>query len=70
MGSSPTILYPLIMLASVLTAVALGRRRDGALGLSRHERTVIRIGAFCGAMIGAKLPFALSDLPGLLSGRV
>lgn len=70
MGSSPTILYPMIMLASVLTAVAIGWRRDGALGLSRHERTVIRIGAFCGAMIGAKLPFALSDLPGLLSGRV
>ena len=31
---------------------------------------MIRLGAFCGAMIGAKLPFALSDLPGLLSGRV
>ena len=70
MGSSPPILYPLIMLASVLTAVALGRGRDRALGLTPHERTVIRLGAFCGAMIGAKLPFALSDLPGLLTGRV
>jgi len=69
-GSSPTILYPLIMLASVLTAIWLGRGSASAMGLSRRERTAIRLGAFCGAMIGAKLPFALGDLPGLLTGRV
>ncbi len=29
----------------------------------------IGLGAFCGAMIGAKLPFVLADWEGLLSGR-
>ena len=69
MGTSPPLAYPLIMLAALLTAVWLGRGRTSALGLSRRERTVIRLGAFCGAMIGAKLPFALADWPGLLTGR-
>ena len=58
------------MLASVATAVWLARGSQEQLGLSRRERTIIRLGAFCGAMIGAKLPFALADWPGLLTGRV
>jgi len=70
LGTAPPLLYPLIMVASVLTAVWLGRGSASALSLSRHERIVIRLGAFCGPMIGAKLPFALSDLTGLLTGRV
>ena len=61
--------YPLIMLASVAVAVALSRRTQSALGLSRRERLGIGLGAFCGAMIGAKLPFVLADWDGLLSGR-
>jgi phosphatidylglycerol:prolipoprotein diacylglycerol transferase len=57
------------MLASVSVAVALSRRRQGALGLRGRERAGIALGAFCGAMIGAKLPFLLSDWEGLASGR-
>ncbi len=62
--------YPLIMLASIGVGVALSRGRQSSLGLSPKQRLAIGLGAFCGAMIGAKLPFALSDWQGLLSGRV
>jgi phosphatidylglycerol:prolipoprotein diacylglycerol transferase len=61
--------YPILMGASIATAVVLGRRSQGALGLTGRERLGIGLGAFCGAMIGAKLPFVLADWPGLLSGR-
>jgi phosphatidylglycerol:prolipoprotein diacylglycerol transferase len=61
--------YPLIMLASVTVAALLSRRGQRSLGLSRRERLGIALGAFCGAMIGAKLPFALADWEGLVSGR-
>ncbi len=57
------------MLASVAVAVILSRRGQAALGLSKRERAGIALGAFCGAMIGAKLPFLLSDWEGLSSGR-
>ena len=57
------------MLASIAVAVILSRRGQTALGLSRRERAGIALGAFCGAMIGAKLPFLLSDWEGLSSGR-
>ena len=36
--------------------------------LARREKFGIGMGAFCGAIIGAKLPFVFSDLDGLLSG--
>ena len=49
--------------------VILSRRTQRGLGLSRRERVGIGLGAFCGAMIGAKLPFLLADWEGLLSGR-
>ncbi len=61
--------YPLIMLASVVVAVVLSRRTQSSLGLGGRERLGIGLGAFCGAMIGAKLPFVLADWVGLLSGR-
>jgi phosphatidylglycerol:prolipoprotein diacylglycerol transferase len=57
------------MLASVAAAVVLSRRGLSALGLSRRERLGVALGAFCGAMIGAKLPFVLADWDGLISGR-
>ncbi len=60
--------YTLIMIAAVATGALLSRRSQRALRLSRREKLGICLGAFCGAMIGAKLPFVLSDLPGLLSG--
>jgi len=62
--------YPLIMLASLAVGVFLSRRTQPALGLSRRERLGVALGAFCGSMIGSKLPFALADWDGLLSGRV
>jgi phosphatidylglycerol---prolipoprotein diacylglyceryl transferase len=61
--------YPLIMLASVAAAVVLSRGGQSALGLSKRERLGVALGAFCGAMIGAKLPFLLTDWEGLVSGR-
>jgi phosphatidylglycerol:prolipoprotein diacylglycerol transferase len=61
--------YPLIMLAAVAVAAVLSRKRQSALGLTARERLGVGLGAFCGAMIGAKLPFVLSDWPGLVSGR-
>ncbi len=61
--------YPALMLASVATAAALSRGAQSGLGLSRSQRLGIALGAFCGAMIGAKLPFVLSDWEGLKSGR-
>jgi phosphatidylglycerol---prolipoprotein diacylglyceryl transferase len=57
------------MIASVTVAVVLSRRGQSALGLSGRERLGIALGAFCGAMIGAKLPFVLADWEGLVSGR-
>jgi phosphatidylglycerol:prolipoprotein diacylglycerol transferase len=57
------------MLASVAVAVILSRRTQSVLGLSSRERLGIGLGAFCGAMIAAKLPFVLADWQGLLSGR-
>ena len=60
--------YTLVMLASVATGFLLSRRTQAALPLSPPKKLGIGLGAFCGAMIGAKLPFVLSDWPGLLSG--
>jgi phosphatidylglycerol:prolipoprotein diacylglycerol transferase len=57
------------MLLSLLTGVLLSRRTMPGLGLRPSERLAIGLGAFCGAMIGAKLPFLLADWEGLLSGR-
>jgi phosphatidylglycerol:prolipoprotein diacylglycerol transferase len=60
--------YTFIMTAAVLTGGLLSRRSRSALQLSRSERLGIAAGAFCGAMLGAKLPFVLSDWNGFLSG--
>jgi phosphatidylglycerol:prolipoprotein diacylglycerol transferase len=58
------------MLASLATAFALRTRTPQPSGLTARERAGIALGAFCGAMIGAKLPFALADWNALLEGRV
>jgi len=50
------------------SAWLISRRTQSGLGLSTGERLGIGLGAFCGAMIGAKLPFVLADWPGLVSG--
>jgi phosphatidylglycerol:prolipoprotein diacylglycerol transferase len=61
-------IYVLIMAAAVLTGIVLARWTQSALPLTRREKLFIGLGAFCGAMIGAKLPFVLADWDGLVSG--
>jgi phosphatidylglycerol:prolipoprotein diacylglycerol transferase len=60
--------YAAIMFLAVATCAALLRRTQRQLPLTAQEKLGIGLGAFCGAMIGAKLPFLLSDWEGLLSG--
>ena len=69
-SSMSTWLYPLIMLAAVAVGVVFLRRGQSRLTLRSSDKAAIGLGAFCGAMIGAKLPFALADWEGLLSGTV
>lgn len=61
-------LYSAVMLLALGVGGVLLRRAQGGLSLAPHERLGVALGAFCGAMIGAKLPFVLADWPGLLSG--
>ncbi|WP_435007814.1 prolipoprotein diacylglyceryl transferase [Tundrisphaera lichenicola] len=68
MGLTVPWIYPWIMLASLATAILLRGRTPQPAGLTARERWGIGLGAFCGAMIGAKLPFALADWEGLVSG--
>jgi phosphatidylglycerol:prolipoprotein diacylglycerol transferase len=60
--------YVLIMTAAFVVGIVLARRTQSPLALTTREKFFIGLGAFCGAMIGAKLPFALSDWDGFLSG--
>ncbi len=63
-------LYPLIMLAALAVGAWSLRRNQSGLRLQASEKAAIGLGAFCGAMIGAKLPFVLNDWEGLRSGAV
>lgn len=58
--STPYI-YPCIMLTALVAGIWLSRRRQASFKLSATEKGGISIGAFCGGMLGAKLPFALAD---------
>lgn len=60
--------YPAIMLSAVAAAWLLSRRRQRGLPLNGGQRLAIALGAFCGAMIAAKLPFVLADWHGFLNG--
>ncbi len=60
--------YPLIMLVALAAGTWLLRRQQQSLPLPAWQKAAIGIGAFCGAMLGAKLPFALSDWESLRSG--
>ena len=61
--------YAAIMLAAWATAFGLLLLTRQPLGVDRRGLAAIALGAFCGGMIGAKLPFVLADWPGFLSGR-
>jgi prolipoprotein diacylglyceryltransferase len=60
--------YPALMGVAITAGALVGRRTQQPLGLSKAERFAIGLGAFCGGMLGAKLPFVLMDWDGLLSG--
>ena len=61
--------YPWVMAASLATGLVLGSRSRRGLPVAPWERLGLAFGAFCGGMIGAKLPFLLADPEGLASGR-
>ncbi|MCA9190517.1 MAG: prolipoprotein diacylglyceryl transferase [Planctomycetales bacterium] len=60
--------YALTMAVALTVCSLLLRLTQRRLQLSGIEKLGIGTGAFCGAMIGAKLPFLLSDWEGLISG--
>jgi phosphatidylglycerol:prolipoprotein diacylglycerol transferase len=60
--------YVLVMAAAIVSGIVLARVTQTALPLTSREKFFIGLGAFCGAMIGAKLPFVLADWDGFLSG--
>jgi phosphatidylglycerol:prolipoprotein diacylglycerol transferase len=61
-------LYTLVMMLAVGVGLFLSRRSRQELALSRQQKWGLALGAFCGAMIGAKLPFVFADWKGLISG--
>ncbi len=61
-------LYTLTMMFAVGTGIYLSRRSQQGLPIAPGDKLAIGLGAFCGAMIGAKLPFVLADWKGMLSG--
>lgn len=60
--------YTAIMIASVCVGGILSRCMQRNLQLTTQQKLGIAVGAFCGAMIGAKLPFVFSDWTGLING--
>ena len=60
--------YTLVMLAAIVVMSLLVRRWQAKLPLAWWQKLAIGIGGFCGAMIGAKLPFVFTDWAGLISG--
>lgn len=54
-----TLAYPLIMFAAIASGAVLLKLTQRSLPLDWEDKLAIGIGAFCGAMLGAKLPFAL-----------
>jgi phosphatidylglycerol:prolipoprotein diacylglycerol transferase len=60
--------YPLFMLAAVGTGLAVARAQGRTLDLSGRQRLGLALGAFVGAMLGAKLPFLFQDWDRLASG--
>jgi phosphatidylglycerol---prolipoprotein diacylglyceryl transferase len=62
------LLYAAIMAFAIATAIVVARHTQADLGLSKQERLGIGIGAFVGAMLGAKLPFVFGDWDRFQSG--
>ncbi|HEV3137273.1 MAG TPA: prolipoprotein diacylglyceryl transferase family protein [Pirellulales bacterium] len=60
--------YPVIIGIAIATGLTLSRKTQRGVPLEDGQRIGIGVGAFVGAMLGAKLPFALSDWRGFLEG--
>lgn len=60
--------YVAIMLTAILSGLWLHRLAREANDLTWLQKLGVGLGAFCGGMIGAKLPFLLADLPGSVDG--
>jgi phosphatidylglycerol:prolipoprotein diacylglycerol transferase len=63
-----SVVYSSIMISAILCGAWLLRRFQQPLALPPKHRIAIGLSAFCGAMLGAKLPFLLTDLEGFLDG--
>ncbi len=61
--------YRAIMLAAIVSGWLLFRRQPRPTDVRPWELAALALGAFCGGMIGAKLPFVLADWDGFLSGK-
>lgn len=61
--------YAAIMLAAVASGFLISRRTQRGMALGGAERLGIALGALCGAMIAAKLPFLFADWETFASGR-
>ena len=60
--------YSAIMVLAVATGYAVYRRQPRPVDVPRWQMAAIALGAFCGGMIGSKVPFVLADWNGFLSG--
>lgn len=69
MNVLPTrLLYAIIMLLAIMSALMLVQKRQQRLTLNDQQRVTIGLSAFLGAMLGAKLPFLLDrDWSGVVS---
>lgn len=62
------IAYAAVMAVAILVGAVLLWFSQTELNLTWREKLGLGIGAFCGGMIGAKLPFVFADLEGLRTG--
>lgn len=60
--------YPALMGVAIATGVLVSRHTQKPIGLTPSQRLALGLGAFCGGMFGAKLPFVLMDWDGFVSG--
>jgi phosphatidylglycerol:prolipoprotein diacylglycerol transferase len=62
--------YSLIMLIAIVSGGLILRGAQRTLPVSSDQRIAIGLAAFCGAMLGAKLPFLIADWSSLLNGAI
>jgi phosphatidylglycerol:prolipoprotein diacylglycerol transferase len=60
--------YPCIMILAATAAALVARHTKRDLALTRRQRWMLLAGAYCGAILGAKLPYVLLDWKGLVTG--